>query len=136
MNFTTYKLFDSIDQLNEYLIIQNKIEDINILEQKIKNNLLFFTCKQNVKIFKKCRYPELYFTCWDNEILIGYLKILCLNNYNNLNEYFRTLIAISVHNKYKGNGISKQLLKNYFEYCEENNINDILYISPWTRSRI
>lgn len=131
-----YKLFNSLEMFNEYLKTQYKIFDLEKIEKEIHQNLLFFTCKQHTKIYKDCKDSELYFTYWDKNILVGYLKILCLNDYNTINGYFRTLISISVHDEYRGNGISKMLLKSYFEYCRGNTINDILYISPWTRSRI
>jgi N-acetylglutamate synthase-like GNAT family acetyltransferase len=129
-----FKIFKSLNDLNKELQENSKITDIDILEQKIKKNLLFYSTKNNVKINKNAKDSELLFTLWDNKTLIGCLKILCLNNYNKMSEYFRTLMYISVHNEYKQQGIASTLLTNYFEYCVENKIKDVLYLSPWTKS--
>jgi GNAT superfamily N-acetyltransferase len=85
-----------------------------------------------VNINKFAKYPELYFTYFDNNILCGIMKVICLNDYLNYPNYMRTCMYISVHDLYQHQGIAKRLIDEYFTFCKNNYINDILYLSPYT----
>jgi len=128
------KIYDKLDLFQNELKYNYNINDELELENIIHNNIMFFTFNNTVKINDVAKDPELYITVWDNTNLIGCLKVLCLNNYNNLSEYFRTIMYISVHNEYRNQGVAKLLLLGYFNYIKENKIDDILYLSPWTKS--
>lgn len=64
------------------------------------------------------------------------MKVICLNDYLNLNNYKRTIMYISVNNNYQHQGISKQLINKCFEYLKRNNIDDVIDISPYNNNRI
>ena len=113
-------------------ITLNELKTAVINQPNIYDNFKFLNFKNLVKINTVAIYPELYVTMWDNDIFCGIMKVICLNDYLNYPNYFRTCMYISVHQSYKHQGIAKKLIDVYFNFCEMNHINDILYLSPYT----
>ena len=112
----------------------NELKTAVINQQNIYDNFKFLNFENLVKINNVAIYPELYITMWDNNIFCGIMKVICLNDYLNYPDYFRTCMYISVHQSYQHQGIAKRLIDEYFAFCKNNYIKDILYLSPYTNA--
>lgn len=125
MNF--YKNFYSTESFVE------SINDQQVLPKYVK--------KENyVKIYNKIPFPELYITCWNNGNLVGCLKQLCIPTYeykayykDDTNQYYRTIMFVSVLDSFKNMGIASNLFKKYFEFCNKNKITDNIILSPYSK---
>ena len=132
------KYFFNLNDFTNYCLFKYNETNISNLEYYLSKQFKFLKFKNIVQPVLNVNYPEIYITNWHNDILTGIMKILVLSTFNYKNKkvietYHRTFMYISIHNQYKNNGIGKQLIKSYFEFCNKNNITDNLYLSPYTK---
>lgn len=107
----------------------------------IENNISLFNFRYldfntNSNLSLQSKYPFLYFTLWNNNDLIAVIKqaVFCGYTYNNFSiSTNRTILYVSINQLYQKLGYSKRILDKFFNFLIKENINDEIYVSPYSK---
>ena len=123
-------------------IIKIYTSEFEFKETCIKNNISLFNFRyleferQN-NINNDKLYSFIYITYWINKELIGVLKqvVFCGFKYNDfVLDSTRTISYITINDRYQNLGYSKKIVEYYFSFLKEKDINEKIYISPYSKS--
>lgn len=99
-------------------------------------NFRYLEFNKNKNLNLSSKYAFMYFTIWKNSTLISVLKQSVFCGYK-CGDYVlnpsRTILYITTNNEYKNQGYSKVIIEEYFKFLNLNNIQDEIYLSPYSK---
>lgn len=99
-------------------------------------NYRYLEFKKNSGLDLNSKYSFMYFTLWKNSTLISILKQCVFRGYkweDFILNPSRTILYITTNNEYKNQGYSKYIIEEYFKFLINNNINDEIHLSPYSK---